>query len=80
MTDQSNDLTISLPRGITAVAIFGGDEVLVLRDHDGGSAMEFANPIHAAVMSARLRAWADFIDERTIPLALASMTAMQASR
>ena len=62
---EFNDLTVTVPPGVTGVAVFNGTEVLVLRDDDAAREWEFMNPVVAEIMCARLRAWANFIEWRT---------------
>ena len=62
---EFNDLTVTVPPGVTGVAVFNGTEVLMLRDGDATDGCEFTNPVAAEIMCARLRAWANFIEWRT---------------
>jgi len=61
---QPSDLTVSLPPGVTGVAVFDGTEVLLLLDKDATAGWEFTNPVSAEILTARLRAWANFIEWR----------------
>lgn len=63
MTDKPSTLIIH--PDMQAIVIVTAGEALVLYDRDGASAIEFTNPIVAASMTARLRAWADLIERRT---------------
>ena len=64
MSEQTTDLTISIPPGVTGVAIFNGADVIVLRDAEATEFWEFTNPVAGEIMCARLRAWANFIEWR----------------